>query len=355
MSALIDHARRHACQWAKDPTPGDTNWGMHLSDPPPHNRLLGPVFPRGDACGLLQVDDKTILEWGDTQRADMTFSVTKTYLALTAGVAHDRGLLADPSRAVADTLPGAAQIGFDDPHNRQVTWAQMLQFTSEWRGECWGVPDWVDHHRRVGFQPDAPPGTPPKGTPRTLQTPGTFWEYNDVRINQFSLALMHLLGQPLPQVFNDAIAKPLGLSDTWRWHGYDNSHVTLNDTSMQSVPGGGHWGGGMQISAQDQLKIGRLLLNKGSHNGRQLVSTDWINAMLTPCDIAPYYGYFTWLNRGDNAVPNASADSFFCLGIGGQTIWHEPAADLVAVFRWTDQRELNTLCALVLDEVNRSG
>ena len=33
---------------------------------------------------------------------------------------------------------------------------------------------------------------------RVLQPPGTYWEYNDVRINQLSLALLHLFGRALP-------------------------------------------------------------------------------------------------------------------------------------------------------------
>lgn len=346
--AVRDFAVRHACQWSMDPEHGSADWGIHLKDPPPHNQLLGPVFTRGDACGIVQQGDRILAQWGDTSRADMTFSVTKTYLALVAGIAFDQGLLGDPDEPVVERV---RLDSFSSDHNRQITWSHLLQFTSEWQGECWGVPDWVDHHRRAGFQAAAPAGTPDKGTPRQLHEPGTFWEYNDIRINQFSLALMHLFERPLPEVFDQYIASPLGMSSDWQWHGYDNSWVTLNGTRMQSVPGGGHWGGGMQISALDQLLVGRLLLSRGKHQGNALVSEGWVNRMVTPCTIAPFYGYFTWLNKGDNPIPNASADSFFSLGIGGQIVWHEPAADLVTVLRWTDQKCLGELCGMVLERV----
>ena len=117
-----------------------------------------------------------------------TFSVAKTYLALLAGVAHDRGLLPDVNEPIGARVKG---IGFDAGNNARVTWAQMLQQTSEWTGELFGLPDQADHYRAVTF------GTPPngkKGDPRPLQEPGTYWEYNDVRINQLSLALLHLFG-----------------------------------------------------------------------------------------------------------------------------------------------------------------
>ena len=52
-----------------------------------------------------------------------------------------------------------------------------------------------------------------KGDPRPLQEPGTYWEYNDVRINQLSLALLHLFQRPLPEVFREAIMRPIGASE----------------------------------------------------------------------------------------------------------------------------------------------
>ncbi len=31
------------------------------------------------------------------------------------------------------------------------------------------------------------------------------------------------------------------MKTTWRWHGYDNSWVTLDGQKIQSVSGGGHF------------------------------------------------------------------------------------------------------------------
>lgn len=103
----------------------------------------------------------------------------------------------------------------------------------------------------------------------------------------------------------------------------------------------------MQISARDQALIGQMMLAGGKSGERQIISREWINRMLTPCDIAPFYGYFTWLNRGTKPIASASANSFFGFGIGGQTVWHEPDRNLVAVFRWTNAQCLNELIAMV--------
>ena len=183
-----------------------------------------------------------------------------------AGVAHDRGLLPDVDEAVGARVRG---IGFDEGRNARVTWAQMLQQTSEWSGECSGVPDQVDRYRAVTFG-KAPDGK--KGDPRPLQEPGTYWEYNDVRINQLSLALLHLFQRPLPEVFREAVMRPIGASEDWNWVGYDNAWVMIAGRRVQSVPGGTHWGGGMSISSEDQALVGQLMLDEGLANGKRVLS-----------------------------------------------------------------------------------
>ena len=134
----------------------------------------------------------------------------------------------------------------------------MLQLTSEWEGTLWEKPDWIDHYRDVignSVHSDQ------RGSKRNLQLPGAYWEYNDVRVNRLSLALMHAFGQPLPEVLKDRIMDPIGASETWEWHGYDNSWLEINGKRMQSVSGGAHWGGGLWISSLDHSRVGQLMLN----------------------------------------------------------------------------------------------
>ena len=324
----VQFAVDHETPWSREI--GD-KWGIHHEDPPPWNRLLGPVHARGPVSGTLVLDGKTLFSWGEPERADLTFSVAKTYLALLAGVAHDRGLLPDVDEPVGARISG---IGFDKGRNARVTWAHLLQQTSEWEGECFGVPDQVDRYRTLQFQAAAAKGK--KGDPRPLRVPGTFWEYNDVRINQLSLALLHLFERPLPKVFRDAIMKPIGASNQWRWVGYDNSWIDLNGHRVQSVPGGTHWGGGMSIGSLDQARVGQLLLNDGKANGHQVISATWIKRMRTPCTIAPFYGYLIWLNHAQGVFPSVPESSYFAIGAGTSFTWIEPERRMVLVVRWID-------------------
>jgi CubicO group peptidase (beta-lactamase class C family) len=333
----------HESLWDRDV---NGNWGVHLQDPPPWNRLLGPVHSRGPVSGTIVVDGKILTSWGEPRRADLTFSVAKTYLALLAGVAHDRGLLPNVDEPIRARVPG---IGFDEGSNAQVTWAHMLQQTSEWGGEYFGLPDQADHYRAVTFGA-APAGK--KGDLRPLQTPGTYWEYNDVRINQLSLALLHLFQRPLPEVFREAITQPVGTSNSWNWVGYDRAWVEIAGQRVQSVPGGTHWGGGMSISSEDQALIGQLLLNEGQANGKQVLSAEWIQRMRTPCPIAPYYGYLVWLNHEKKMFPSVPASSYFAVGAGSSFTWIEPERKMVVIVRWLNSAHADEFFGKVLKAVN---
>ena len=63
---------------------------------------------------------------------------------------------------------------------------------------------------------------------RTLQNPGTLREYNYVRVNRLALALLHVFRRPLSEILKERIMDPIGASDTWQWHGYENSWVEID-------------------------------------------------------------------------------------------------------------------------------
>lgn len=344
MQAAVQFADAHESVWDRDVS---GVWGVHREDPPPWNRLYGPVHSRGPVSGTIVVDGKTVASWGEPRRADLTFSVAKTYLALLAGIAHDRGLLPDVDERMGDRLKG---VGFDSDHNAKVTWAQMLQQTSEWTGTLFGIPDQADHYRAVTFGA-APDGK--KGDPRPLQQPGTYWEYNDVRINQLSLALLHLFERPLPDVFREEVMRPIGATKDWSWVGYDDAWVTVAGQRVQSVPGGTHWGGGLSISSENQALLGQLMLNEGvAGNGKRVLSADWIRRMRAPCPLAPYYGYLIWLNTGRKVFPSAPESSYFAIGAGSSFTWIEPERKMVVVVRWLDPAHADGFFGHVLAAVD---
>lgn len=342
-SAAIELAQAHETPWPREPADDPSVWGVHHEDPPPWNRLRGPVHARGPQSGVVWQHGRELAAWGEPERADLTFSVAKTCLALLAGIAQREGLLPDVDAPVVERLPG---IGFDSPHNRPISWAMLLNQTSEWEGDCFGLPDQVDRWRKVASDPR--PAGGPKGGARPLQSAGSYWEYNDVRINQLSLALLHLFGRPLPELFLEEILRPLGGGSGFAWRGYDDAWVELPGRGrVQSVPGGTHWGGGVSISTHDQARLGQLLLAGGQHGGRQILPRAWVESLSRPCAIAPFYGRLVWLNPGRKPFPAASERAFFMLGAGGHTVWVEPELDAVVALRWLDGPQAPAVMALL--------
>ena len=163
-----------------------------------------------------------------------------------------------------------------------------------------------------------------------------------MRVNALALAALHVWQRPLPDVLAERIMDPIGSSGTWEWHGYENSHVEIGGETMWSVSGGGHWGGGMMISAYDQARFGLLGLHRGNWDGEQLLSEGWYERSLTPTDVMPSYGYMNFFlntpgdERAAIAVEEAPAGSFAYLGAGANMIFIDPEHDIVAVVRWID-------------------
>ena len=300
----------------------------------PYNTLIGPAQERTGANGVIIRRGVVVAEWGDTARADMTFSVTKTFLSTVVGLAYDRGLIRSVHDRVAPYMPAGVDL-FTSEHNRKITWEHLLRQTSDWYGTLWTKPDWADR--------------PPRGVPveewpkRALNEPGTNYKYNDTRVNALALATLYVMKRPLPEILNQSIMDPIGASNTWHWEAYDNAWVTIDGKKMASVTGGGHFGGGMFISAWDMARFGYLFLNNGRWAGRQLISTAWIDLARTPGSANVQYGYMNWflntpMRRADGTenvpLPSAPRSSVTFRGNGQNIIYVDWDNDLVVVVRW---------------------
>src|SRR5688572_3098306 len=66
----------------------------------PNFRILGPTRERGKPSGLIIKYGYIIAQWGDVTRADMTFSVTKSFLSTIAGLAYDKRLIKNVNEKV---------------------------------------------------------------------------------------------------------------------------------------------------------------------------------------------------------------------------------------------------------------
>lgn len=309
------------------------SWGLE-----PHGDAVGPHKKRGDMTGVIVRHGYLVAEWGEPQRLDMTFSVTKSFLSTTVGLAYDRGLIRDVHDRVQPYMPTGH---FDSEHNSKITWDHLLRQTSDWEGTLWGKPDWADR----------PPKDvePTEWLRRPRNEPGSTYKYNDVRVNLLALAALHLWRQPLPQVLKKYVMDPIGASNKWRWNGYENSWVTLDGLKVQSVSGGGHWGGGMFLTARDQARFGYFTLRRGKWKGKQLLSEEWFAIARTPGKMNDGYGFMNFfLNTGRKSIPSAPETAYSHRGHGTNMIYVDEENDLVVVARWIEGRAINEFIGKVL-------
>ena len=96
-------------------------------------------------------------------------------------------------------------------------------------------------------------------------------------------------------------------------------------------PQGIYFGGNdMEMTPRQMLAFGELYLNKGVHEGRQIIPTNWVKESYRPHVLSPrgqgrYYGYGWWLrDLAGMLVPVA-------WGYGGQLIFVVEPMDLVVV------------------------
>lgn len=324
----------------------------------PYGEPIGQFKDRGDPTGVIIRNGYIVAEWGNPARVDMTFSVTKSFLSTTVGLAFDRKMirslqdkavdyaapvLAYKPRERADDAEHFGRSTFIDlfatEHNRKITWEHLLRQTSDWEGTLWGKPDWAD-------RPDRDTST---WLTRLRKEPGTAYEYNDVRVNVLALAALNIWRKPLPQVLKEYVMEEIGASNTWRWYGYENSFVVVDGKIIQSVSGGGHWGGGMFINAYDMARFGLLTSRNGKWGDKQILSPEFIRQAKTPTVPQPTYGFMNWfLNTEKKLYPSAPASAFVHVGNGTNIIYTDPDNDLVIVARWIENGKINEFIEKVM-------
>jgi Beta-lactamase len=326
----------------------------------PFSDPIGPMASRGPASGLIIYKGYIIASWGDPNAVEMVNSVTKSFVSTVVGLAVEKGLIHSIDDKVYTYLPpiqvaknGVTEIQnpidqtsfiypFETAHNRKISWDHLLRQTSDWEGILWGKPDWADR----------PSDKSDEWTTRKRFEPGTVYKYNDTRVNALALAATAVWRKPLPEVLREQVMNPIGASNTWAWTGYNNAWIVLDGKMIQSVSGGGHFGGGMFINAYDMARFGLLTLRKGYWNGKQIIPESWIQKSTTPTAANTGYGFMNYfLNTNQKMYTSAPATAFAHLGNGTNAIYVDPEHDIVAVVKWIDDKSMDGFLKLLLSSL----
>ena len=307
----------------------------------PGMEIVGPTKKRGGPAGIILKDGYIVAEWGDISRVDMTFSVTKSYLSTVVGLAVDDGLISSVKDKVYNYVWDGA---FEGEHNMKITWEHLLNQSSDWSGQLFGMYDWADRPSRREELDD--------WKYRELHEPGKYFKYNDVRVNLLSYSALLVWRKPLPQVLKERVMDPIGASQTWRWYGYSSSWVVIDGLKVQSVSGGGHSGGGLFINTLDHARFGLLFMRNGVWNDQRIISSRWIEMSTESSPANPSYGFMWWLNGGTRIMEGVPESVFYASGFGGNYIIIDRENSMVIVTRWLEPSKLGDFLKLVYNSLN---
>jgi CubicO group peptidase (beta-lactamase class C family) len=231
------------------------------------------------------------------------FSMVKSFLSILTGCAIDEGLIKSVDDPVTNYIPELKDNGFD---NLKIE--NLLQMTS-------GVESREGNIYYLGNLYYGRDLWKIMTKLKLANQPGTEFRYLNVNAQLLGFVLERALnGKSLTQYMQEKLWQPLEMEYDASWsldskkHGMEKTYCCLN------------------ACARDFAKIGRLYLNKGNWNGKQIVSEEWVENSLKidTANASPeYYQYMWWL-------PSDNGD-FMAVGKRGQYVYVNPSKKLIIV------------------------
>lgn len=239
-------------------------------------------------------------------------SVTKSITAVLIGIAIDQGAISGVDVPVLDYFPEYADL--KGTAKSRITLAHLLGMGSglEW-DESGSYIRWGNSETRMRFARDPLRYVLDRDV---VAEPGTRFNYNGGGTALLGEAISRAVKRPLEVFADEVLFKPLDIRNT-EWRRDQQGRVTPF--------------GGLRLRPRDMAKIGRLVLDCGQWEGRQIVSAAWVEEMLRnrlPAN-GLRYGWQWWHGRvrsGTAWFPYIAA-----FGNGGQRIFLVPSLDLVVV------------------------
>lgn len=279
-----------------------------------------------------------------------TASMHKTVLAILIGIAIDQGYIKD-----VDVFASTYITEWANDDRKNITIRQMLQQVSGIDFPTFSfhpLSDW--NQLVVGDQI-----TQSTITQMSVQLPDREFAYNGVNPQILGLLLERSTGLRYSKYLSENL---------WEKIAEDDAFIFL-DSEVTKMP---RIFCCLDATARDWLRVGLLILNKGTVNNQRIVSNKWIDQMTTPSTLNPNYGYLTWLgtdhkerrvyNRKSSATafhkePFIDNDVIYLDGFGGQRVYIVPSKKLVIVrtgaiqMEWDDSFLVNTIS----EEINQNN
>lgn len=280
------------------------------------------LIEKTDRQGVLIIkDDRIIYEKciGDIapDRISAVFSVSKAITSLLCGIAVDEGRIRSIDDPVTDYLP---ELRRKDPMWQKLTIRHLLNMQS-------GL-DFDDTYslrlRDLGRLNAMAMLNYGHNIPRQVRNlkfrsePGSVYNYDSMTSEITGMVLERVYGRTLADLLSEKIWTPLGMES--------EAYLTYDGRKHHTS----HAFGGISMTMKDLAKIGRLYADKGSWNGRRIVSESWIEQSTAYSTDNEGY-HFCWYNTSSVGMEKAEHPGFYALGIRGQLVFVCPDRNMIMV------------------------
>lgn len=276
---------------------------------------------RHRTTGLLLLKGDTILveryQYDTTPAHRMTsFSMAKTVVAMLVGLAVRDGAIASIDDRVERYVPGLKGTPYGEtPIRHLLMMSSGVKFDELYTGT-----DDLMTLVRLSSLGESAGGVETVLPFRTRERPsGERFHYSSGDTQVLGLVVRAATGKALTDYLSEKIWKPMGAEADASWivdrGGYEIAY------------------GGLNATLRDYARLGMLLANDGTLDGKEIIPAAWVRAATTPSGRAfePNgsgmifgYGYQTWLLPGPGR-------QFILRGVRAQAIFVDPASKLVLV------------------------
>ena len=266
--------------------------------------------------------------WNGYEKDDCVhiMSATKSIIALLIGIAIDKGQIKSVDDKVLDYFPDY-KVKRGEKTIFEVTIKHLLTMRAPYKckGDPWSKvcssENWT--FSSLDFL----------GGRKGLMDE---FNYQTVCLHILSGILYRATKMKTVDFANEFLFKPLGIAEHKNYYAEtaeEHKHFTIDKLPKENIwfadpEGLGTPGYGLCMSAEDMAKIGLLCLNKGIYNGKQIVSSGWIEEMTKPKSVESKYfrgmdyGYLWWIIDREKGI-------YAAIGNSGNVIYVNPEKDIV--------------------------
>lgn len=240
-----------------------------------------------------------------------SFSMAKTFVSILIGAAIDEGKIKSVDEPVGDFLPL-----YKEGVNSKLTIRHLLTMSS-------GINFDEDYVNPFAYPAAAYYGNDLKKLTykyKVTEEPGKVFKYLSGNTELLGFIIEKATGKKLAEYMSEKVWQPIGAKNKAYWSmdhedGMEKAYCCFNS------------------NARDFAKIGKLYLDLGKCEGKQIISRDYVLNSIKPADLVDEdskkndkYGYAWWL------IPNYKGHNiFYARGILGQYIICIPDQKMIVV------------------------